>query len=931
LGVKKLWLTLVLGVTALCGYSQNRATVKGKVADSASRAPMEFATVAVLNLQDTTNSLVAYMVTDKTGSFALHNLPAGVPLKVLITFVSYRPFRKFMTLAKAETVDIGTVSMAQNLLNEVTITGERPPIVIKKDTIEFNAEAFKTRPNAVVEDLLKKLPGIEVANDGTITAGDKKVSKILVDGREFFASDPRIASKNLDADMIDKVQLYDDRENDPDHLIPESKVEKIINLKFKKKLKKAIFGKVYAGGGTEDRYNTGGLFNMFRDTLQVSLIGQGNNLNDTGFSFNDLYQYGGLNRSGGSFSAIGGGGFGFGASNGIQKELSAGANINTDYGRKLKLNLAYYYARTHSEYNNLTTRQQFLNNTDIVNSTTTNRVRSSNKHNITANMRMQPDYATQITYNPRLSFSDDRSDSYDMGSTSIDFVSLLNQSSNAGNSTGNTLSFEHTFGYNRQLKKQGSSINITQNLTINPSDGINYTSNNLTSYVSTFPSYALNRQGNTNNRNTNANLGVSYRYPLSKKLTGDIGFASSYSHNVNNSATYDLDPVNGYYDSFLQILSGNLTRNLEAESIAPGITYNFKKGMSLVTSLNTQFFKVNNQFDRGLPDIDQNYVSILPSARLTIKSVSIDYSQSFQLPNIGDIIPYSVVFSPLYAVTGNPGLKPTKRDNFGFSYNNSNRERQTSLNLSVGAGIEQNTIFRTRTLDAVGAETSMPINRDGKYSLSSRVSFNKTFKKNKGLRTSLYSTLNVNRAHNFFELNHQDGYQDQYLISLNETLSLNWKDIVTLDTHYGFSGNMSTYSGINFKNVNYATHNVDSHFNIFWPKRIDIEGNYTYTYNSTVPSGYQKSSNLLSVSVARAFLKKDRGEIKLSCYDILNQAIGSNRSVYENNITDTQSQILSRYFMLSLQWRFNKSTVKNDDKRIKPMPVLVYPTGRLGN
>jgi hypothetical protein len=144
-------------------------------------------------------------------------------------------------------------------------------------------------------------------------------------------------------------------------------------------------------------------------------------------------------------------------------------------------------------------------------------------------------------------------------------------------------------------------------------------------------------------------------------------------------------------------------------------------------------------------------------------------------------------------------------------------------------------------------------------------------------------------------------------------------------------GNMSTYSGINFKNVNYATHNVDSHFNIFWPKRIDIEGNYTYTYNSTVPSGYQKSSNLLSVSVARAFLKKDRGEIKLSCYDILNQAIGSNRSVYENNITDTQSQILSRYFMLSLQWRFNKSTVKNDDKRIKPMPVLVYPTGRLGN
>jgi hypothetical protein len=308
---------LLMSFSAL---AQNKAIIKGKVIDSASKAPLELATIAVLDMRDTIASLISYTTSDKKGEFTLHNMQADIPIKMLITFVSYKPYRKSFTLKKGETFDLGTIHLSPQQLNEVVVIGERPPIVIRKDTIEFNTEAFKTRPNALVEDLLKKLPGVQINADGFVLFNGKGVEKVLVDGHEYFMNDTRIATKNLNADMIDKVQVYDDRDNDPNHLVPDVDVKKIINLKFKKAYKKSIFGKVYAGAGTEDRYTASGLINMFKDTLQVSLLGMANNLNNTGFSFNDLYTLGGANRGGGSILYRGG--FGFAGPSGIQKIIS---------------------------------------------------------------------------------------------------------------------------------------------------------------------------------------------------------------------------------------------------------------------------------------------------------------------------------------------------------------------------------------------------------------------------------------------------------------------------------------------------------------------------------------------------------------------------------------------------------------------------------
>ncbi|MDB5130496.1 MAG: TonB-dependent receptor [Mucilaginibacter sp.] len=909
--MNKILLLFLLLISTFIGVAQNRAIIRGKVTDSISNKPLELATVAILDVKDTSSSLISYTLSDKTGIFTLHNVPVGVSLKILISFVSYQPYRKIFTLKKGETVDLGIIPLSPKLLNEVIIKGERPPVVIRKDTIEFNAEAFKTRPNAVVEDLLKKLPGIEVDNQGNIIFNGKSVKKIMVDGHEFFTNDQRIASRNLDADMIDKVQVYDDRENDPNHIVPQSQVNKIINLKFKKALKKSIFGKVYGGTGTAERYTAGGLINMFRDTLQISVLGQGNNLNNTGFSFNDLYSQGGFDRGGGETFYRGGlsafGGFG---SSGIQKVLSSGVNINTDYGKKLKINLSYYYTHDRNDYNSITNRQQFLNDTDFTTKSTNSRIHNDNKHNLSATVRLQPNDATQIIYNPTFSYTDNHSVSSGMVNSLSNFIPQIALTNNTDNNISNNTQFGQSFSYNHQFNSQGESINISHSLRVNPDNGTDYNISNLTSFTPALASYDLNRFNNTINRNTDVSVSISYRYPFSKKFTGTVDVSDEYNHQVNNTITYDFDPATGLYDSYLQTLSTNLTRNQATQSISPGVTYNFKEGYQLVASVNTELLQVTNRFDRNIADINQHLIYFLPNVNLTLNNISLGYQYSFNLPNIGDLIPYTVIFSPLFRVTGNPDLKPTTRNNFSIGYNAYKTESQVSVYAGTNASFEENSIFRQRTIDAVGAETSTPINMNGRYNFSSNGRISKKFKKHNDITFSEATGLSTGLSRGFFEINHQEGYQHTYNFNIDQQFSINWKDIIELEQSYRLNTSVVNYTGINYNQVNNTTHILNSHFNIFWPKHINVEGTYTYTYNPLVSPGFQKSANLVNLSIARALLKKDRAEIKLSCYDILNQNISSFRYINENTITDTQAQVLRRYFLLTLQFKFNKSLIK---------------------
>lgn len=898
--------------TAFTSRAQNKANVKGRVTDSVSNKPIEFATVAILDNRDTSSHLIAYTITDKDGAFNLHNIPQGISVKVFISFVAYQPYRKILSL-KAETLDLGTIKLNIKELNEVLIKGERLPIVIKKDTIEFNAEAFKVRPNAVVEDLLKKLPGLEVGADGGITVMGKGVTKVLVDGHEFFSSDTRMATKNIDADMIDKIQVYDDRENDPDHLVPESKLNKIINLKFKKAYKKSIFGKTYAGVGTSDHYQAGGLINAFRDTLQVSVLGSSNNLNNTGFDFNDLYTAGGLNRGGDAISrsgiAWGGGG------SGKQKTTNLGFNINTDYGKKLKINLAYIYKTDGLDFTSLIKRQQFLADTTVFTQTNNKRTSNNYGHSISSTVVWQPNDKTYIRYTPYINISNSASATNNTANSYSNFVNPINNSASGNNISGNNVSFSQAFSYNKQLKTKGASFNLNHSLNISPRNNTNFDTTRLTSYVAALPSYGFRQLGDSRSRSTDANLSAGLTYPIGKKLKADLALLGGYNHSLDKISTYNYNPATGLYDSFLLEKSNDLTRNKWTQGINTGLNIDLPQDANIRLHFNTQFNQATNIFKRGVANINQQYVFFMPSFNFNFKGFSVDYSRNTYLPNIGDMIPYTVVFSPSSSVTGNPNLKPTSSNQFSLNYSKYNFQNGTSYNVRASAGYYQNSVFRQRTLDAQLVETSTPINRSGRNNINISSYFNKRLKKEEnGLQLDVSTNLSASKGHDFFVLNRVQGFQDSYQVSLNEHVTINYKDVLEIDPQYTLNYTYSAYTGVAYANQRYITHTADARFRVNLPIKMNIHGDYSYRYNPLVPQGFQKSSNLLNISVARQFLKKDKGEIKLSCYDLLDQNISTYRSINQNTVTDTQSQIIRRYFMVTLQYKFTKSIAKSDAK-----------------
>lgn len=919
-----LWLIpVILPLTTL---AQNKGVVKGKVIDSLSNSPMEFATVAVLDMRDTASNLVAYTLTDKSGAFTVHNLPNGIPLKVYISFVAYQPYRKIIELNKPGALDIGTIRLNIKALNEVTITAERLPIVINKDTIEFNAEAFKVRPNAVVEDLLKKLPGMEVANDGSITVMGKSVEKVLVDGHEFFAADIRMATKNIDADMIDKVQVYDNRERDSNHRVSESQLKKIINLKFKKIYKKSIFGKGYSGFGKNDRYQAGGLVNSFRDTLQISILSSSNNLNSTGFDFNDLYTSGGLDRGGEALSRAG---LAFGGGTGKHKTTTAGLNINTDYGKKLKINFAYIYKGDLSEMSSLSRQQQFLQDTTLfTNSSSESSYRNYN-HLFSSTIVWKPNDKTELRYTPFVEISHSTSTGEIESNSYSNFVDPINNSAISNTASGNSLNVSHALSYNRQLNKSGASFGIEHSLSFNPGSHTNFDDTHLNSFVATFPSYTYMQRGDVRSSNTDVSLSASLNYPLSKNISADISTRGYYAHSQDRVSTYNYNPATGQYDSFLLEKSSNLNRDNWVQSINPGLSFDLPRDINVKIHFNTQFQQVNNAFGRNSADLAQHYTFFVPAISFERKGLSLNYSRDAILPNIGDLIPYTVVFSPSLSVTGNPDLKPTISDAYSINYSKYDFQSGVNYNLRASVSAYQNSVFRQRTLDAQLVETSTPINRDGRYNVSAGGYMSRQIKKEGDLHLSANLAIDLQKNHDFFVLNRMDGFQNSYRGSLVQGVSFNYKDKIQLEPQYMLTQVYTTYSGVDYASQKYITHALLTHFTFYLPWKTNVDGNYAYTYNPLVPAGFQRSSNLLTISMAHQFLRKDRGEIKFSCYDLLNQNINTFRSINQNSITDTQSQIIRRYFMVTLQFKFTKSMVKNTETETKSQPILIFPGGRM--
>jgi len=885
---------------------QSQHIIKGAVTDSLTAQPVQLSTVAIVDMGD--SSLYSYTVSDRKGKFALYKLPADKTYRLIVSAVGYESFKQMVQFDKGMVIKSFQIQLQQasHNLNEVTIRAERAPVNVRKDTIEFIAEAFKTRPNAVVEELLKKLPGVQVYQDGTIYVNGKRVRRILINGKGFFGNDTRIASRNLNADLIDKIQITDDRENDPNNLLNDNYVEKVIDLKLKTQIKKSVFGKIHAAAGTGGHYDAGGLLNIFRDTLQISLIGFSNNANQSSFSLGDLRNMGGFERSGVSsfhvnendqVTGINGISLG-GEGEGIQTISSGGVNINNDYGPNLSINIQDFFTHFLNTNNITSIRQQFLTDSTLISQSNNNVHQEQFLNTLSGKLKWQLSKFSLFEYTPQLTTNSSTNISSLQQVTDAN-QSLLNKVENVQTEKSRQLTYGHTLYFNQKFKKEGEALTISQQLSMGPgNDNLLSISKNVF-YPSTIDSTFEARNQHT--YNSAFDLTTTYRTPLNNQFTLILGETNSFSHRDISVGT----PGSSQLYGMLLDAAGekDFNRNDWINRTNEGLKIKFSKKTTLEATLSEQVQSSKNSVDYSY---DKRYLNLLPSIKFNSGTFSFNYTANTNQPTISDLQPVPNLTVPLFVFIGNPYLKPSYDQNIYTSYFKYYASKQIVLNAYINADFIRNDIISKVQIDSNGVQRISTINKSGTVNVSFGSSLAKNFRRTKGFEIRANSTLYLGFQNNPILVDDLSGSRRQYALTFIQRIDINWKDIIELIPEYRIMSTTNTYINVTDARINFITHRLNTQLTINFSKKLTFESNYTFLNNPDIPGKLRKTINLFNSAVTYRFMKENRCELRLAIYDLFNQNINVSRIVNQNYILDTQTAVLRRYISLGMIYNIRK-------------------------
>ncbi|WP_197413297.1 outer membrane beta-barrel protein [Pedobacter sp. Leaf176] len=904
--MKKLILCLFFFAISTLLFAQKNGSITGILADSANhKTTLNYSTVSVYKVGDSV--LTTYKLSDEKGSFKINNLTTGVKYRLVITAWQYGTYRKEVELTTQNpSVNLGLIYLSTNTnnLDDVNIVAERPPVIVRKDTIEFNAESFKTLPSAVVEDLLKKLPGVAIAADGSIQVNGKTVSKILVDGKEFFGGDQQIATKNLPANIIDKIQVMDDKEAkraDPDLLAVNT--PQVINLKLKRAIKQGAFGKLYGGGGIPNgRYEAGGIMSFFRDTTQVSILGYGNNINKPGFSMNDVMRIGGMDRTGVNsmmFNSDGGyalNGISFGgASSGIQKSAGAGANFNTLTKKGAKINLKYFFGLSDQENSTLTDSRQSLGTGDLLSSTNQNQLNKSYNHNISGRGEFKLDSLTQLIISPSVTINNIRNNGVLLTETRDINNAQLNNGYNQSRTAGDNMDYQISTNFWKDFKKNKGSLNTTLNLT-RKNNFVDYYNNTVSNFYNPNTTQILDQLRDNNIKNQGIYLSVNFNRTLSKKLSLTVATNANYLDNENALATFYKGPTNQAYDIAVPTLSQTVNQQGYKTSNRASLRWKITKNLTFQPGVVFNTINLENGFT-SYPSFNQNFTFLAPSANLRFKDFSIDYTPSFREPDVSYIQPVANNTNPLYVQNGNPNLVPTKTHQIYLNLYKYDVKHTLNYNAYGNASIDNDAVIMSRTIASNGLQTSTPINVDGIIRLNAGLNFSKDIKKDKR-QITLGTGFYTNFTRNLVQVNDVRSYAKILNFNPNISAKINLNDKLEISTRYNLGINNSRYDDSYFTNINYFTHLSDSELILRLPKKLVWETTYRINYNTQTVAGFNNKIQIWNAALTYLFMKNDRAQLKFSVNDILNTNTRRYVTITENLIRDSRYNNLGRHALL---------------------------------
>lgn len=927
------FLVIFLLVVMTAARAQRTGSVKGLAYDTIARQPVAAATVTVLERKD--SSLVSFTMTGNDGRFEIKGLANG-DYRILITHVNYHNSNKYFSITESNhNPDLGNMAISDKakVLEEVVLAAEAPPVTLINDTIQYNAGSFKVQPNANVEDLLKKLPGVKVEKDGTIKAQGEKVQRVLVDGKEFFGNDPKIATKNLPADAVDKVQVYD-KQSDQAQLtgFEDGNYEKTINLKLKKDKKKGVFGKAMAGAGTQERYESKFNVNSFKGARQMSAIGMANNDNGEGFTFMDILNFTGemsrMQRGGGNINisvnadqAASMGVTNFGGSNGITKALGGGLNYNNIIGKKLDLQSNYFYNRMNPEQESHIQRQYLVGGTRYNQNAYTDNL--NNNHRLNLNLLWQVDSLNTIRFTPSLSFqrTDNRSRSdYNTRSAA---GNLINEGFSNSRSANDGYSLRNDITWRKKFARKGRTFSLSLQSSLNESNG----DGSLSSINSFYdPNGSLSRKDTLNQRSDNRadfkgyTARAVYTEPLGKRSLLEFSVSKGNSRNNSEKITYDYNKSNGKYDRLNSGLSNDFTNTYGLTGAGIRIRTQ-KKKYNYAIGASWQEAELEGKIISGIKDsvISKTFRNILPNARFQynfsrFKSLSLNYGTSTNQPSLSQLQPVPDNSNPLNIRQGNPDLKQEFTHTVQGHMNLVSPYRNRNFFLFFTLQSTRNKIVNYDSLNQqTGVRTSKPVNVNGVYNWNGNMSYSRPVKFLKGtVELSTGGGYNHNRQ----LVNDLSG---KAVLNTIRTLTLgpdirfdiNPTEKLNLSLGAGINYNRSTYSLPSLEPAEYFSQNYNASVDWQLPKGFFFATDFEYAINSQRAAGFNLKVPIWNASLSKQVLKFNRGEIKFSARDLLNRNVGISRNTNNNYIEDSRVLTLRQFFLLSFTYSLSKTGLQN--------------------
>ncbi len=912
----------------LCSFQKTAAqkgSVKGIVFDTTLQKPVANATITLLLQKD--SSLVSFSMTGNTGQFTLSNLSNG-EYRLLITHTSYHNSnKKFSITDNNKEINISNIILTDKTktLDEVVVTNEAPPVTLIGDTIQYHAGAFKTKPNASVEDLLKKMPGMKVEKDGTVKAQGEKVKKVLVDGKEFFGNDPKIATKNLPADAVDKVQVYDKLSEQAMLTgFDDGNSEKTINLKLKKDKKKGMFGKAMAGAGTEGRYEGRFNINSFKGARQMSVIGMANNANAEGFSIMDALNFSGamsqLKGMGGDVSLsisdddplagmLGGN------NSGINTILGTGVNYNNIIGNKTDFRSNYFFNRfnpyreTHLQKQYFTPSNLYKENGYVDNLVTS--------HRLNINADIQLDSFNSIKLNS--SFNQQHSNNKSL----IDYNTFTNDNllnDGYSNNKTNNSGYNMNAGllYRKKFHRRGRTFSINLQGNTGNSDG----GGSLASLTRFYNSNGNLQSSDTINQNNSTastmngySARVVYTESIFRKSLLEFSVANAYNKSSASKETFDFNTLNGKFDLPNDILTNDFTS--EYKTIAGGLRlrkqarkFNYAAGLSVqqATLEGTTHTNINKN------PIKKTFSNLLPNARFQyqfskFKTITFNYATNTTQPDITQLQPVPDNSNRLSVKLGNPSLNQEYSHNFRLNANFTNPFKNRQLFVWLNFQTTQNKIVNSNRINAAGIDSAMPVNANGVYNLNSNVSYSFPVRFLKGT-LEVYSNSNYSRGKQFLQGNANNIQQ----LSLAPGLRLDMSptDKLTLGIIAEWVITKTRYSLQAAANNRYSSNEYGIDIGWELPKGFFFSTDFNYRTTSQQAAGFNQRIPIWNVSLSKQVLPFNRGELKLAVNDLLNKNTNISRSANLNYIEDRQVNSLRRFFMLGFTYNLSKTGLDKD-------------------